>query len=158
MCFKCVLRALAAEAAQEQVQAGAPGQTEAPAAAPVVDIDVEHAKAQIVSMNAESVHRLTEAAQSLYELGEGALADRVLLALDTILPKRAERRTTPAAEIPTVDTNSAEQVNMASAVANQPIVEAPVDEFAGAPEQLKAYVLDMRAKGFEVELVNLGTL
>lgn len=54
--------------------------------------------------------------------------------------------------------NTTNQVNEAASLTNQPIVEAPVDEFAGLPAQLKAYVEEMRAKGFEVELIDMSKL
>lgn len=94
--------------------------------------------------NATAVGKLVEAADQLYHLGEGARADRVLLALDKILPQREERRTgevspKQAEPSPEADVN-------------------PVEEFSGMPAQLKAYVEEMRAKGFEVELIDMSKL
>lgn len=109
--------------------------------------------------NATAINKLTEAADVLGSMGKDELADRVLVALGKILPQREERRTGQTEQkTATADVNTANQVNEAASLANQPIVEAPVDEFDGLPAQLKVYVEELRAKGFEVELIDMSKL
>lgn len=109
-----------------------------------METELSLAQAQINMDNATAVNKLVEAADVLGSMGRDELADRVLLALEKILPKREERRTG--------------EVNTAAAGPSPVDVKEPVNEFAGMPPQLKAYVDEMRAKGFTIEVVNLGTL
>lgn len=107
-----------------------------------METELSLAQAQINLDNATAVNKLVEAADSLFNLGYTTHAYRVLLALDKILPKREERRTgevnTPTAgPAPTDDVNAS----------------APA-----YPPQLQTYIDEMRAKGFTIEVVNLGTL
>lgn len=104
-------------------------------------------KAQVNLDNADAVNKLVRAAEALRETGEHAYANRVLLALDAILPKREERRTGE------VNTAAAESITVP---AEEPKKAEPViDEFEGAPPQLKAYVEMMRKAGVKVEVVRL---
>lgn len=100
-------------------------------------------KAQVNLDNADAVNKLVRAAEALRETGEHAYANRVLLALDAILPKQEERRT---GDMGTA--TPAEEPKKANSV---PVI----DEFEGVPAQLKEYVLAMRAAGVEVELVRM---
>ena len=92
-------------------------------------------QAQVNINNAEAVGRLVKAMESLIEYGYNDLADRVALQLERLLPKREERRSG--------------DVGTASETA------PTVDEFEGMPAFIKAYVLDMRAKGIDIEVRHL---
>ncbi|MNX67366.1 hypothetical protein D3C86_984910 [compost metagenome] len=150
MCFKCVLRAVLAEAAEAEAQAGAPGQTEGPS---VPDYDQEHTKAQINSMQANSVHTLVEAADVLGSMGKDELADRVLLVLDRLLPQREERRASTE-KVAAVDPREI-AIGRADQSASVITPANPVDEFEGLPSFLKDHILAMREQGVEIEVVRL---
>lgn len=127
---------------------------EASFAAQDYNIDLEMGKAQLNLDNALAVSKLVGAAESLFELGENDRASRVLLALDAILPVRKERRSatvgqTGEAAGPTVPDsgNSAEQVNAAAKVANNPL-----DVGDEIPASLRGLVDGLRGMGFSVRL------
>lgn len=102
------------------------------------------AEAQVHLDNATAIGRLTQAAERLYALGEGKLGDRVLLALDQMLPHREERRTGETNEV----TPGPPQTEPAA----QPSPEADVDEFEGLPQALKDYILDLRKAGVSIKV------
>lgn len=140
MCFKCVLRALLAE--EELAKAGNANPT------PVSydDIDRDHLKAQVNLTNAQAVLRLAEAANSLNMINATAEEQAVLRLITALLPAKPELKVSG-------ETGTAEQVNQAASMANQPLTA--VDEFEGLPTMLKDYVLSMRKLGVEVEVVRL---
>lgn len=105
------------------------------------DVEIAMAKAQVTRDNAEAVSKLVEAAQNLFDMGEVQHGQRVLLALDDILP---QPRTGQTAE------PSAQKESGLSPEANGQA--EPVDEFEGLPPFLKDYVLNMRKAGIDIEV------
>ena len=134
MCLKCVLKTLNE------------GSTEAPAEKLEREFELaelHHMQAEINASTADSILKL---AQAIKWLGDGNFtreAKLVIGVLERIVGKQVDA---PAAKSAVAETNSAEQVNRAAAMANQPLSTE-------IPSELQELIRKLRAEGFEVEVM-----
>lgn len=149
MCIKCILIDLITKveeqlAMEEQLATPtqAPGQTEGPTN-PVVypsdeqaQVDLNHTKALVNSANADALHKLAQAAKWLYDANFQKEAKQVVNQLVSLLPASPDKAKEP------------EPVK-----AEEPATVAMPGE--PVPQELTDLVNQMRAAGFEVDLVRI---